>query len=92
MNFSRDVKIAADLAAIAADARLEPNLSSTRGAVLAKTPVYAAGYGSIARPMADWLAKLGVQRFVLVDPKSYSEQSVASQLAGADTRRRSSRS
>jgi hypothetical protein len=41
--------------------------------------VLAAGYGSIARPMAGRLAEFGVPRFTLVDPKEYHDRSVASQ-------------
>lgn len=49
--------------------------------------LYVAGYGSIARPMCERLFDFGLRRFVLVDPKRYRPESVASQCEPADVGR-----
>jgi len=54
---------------------------------LATLRIYAVGYGSIARPACEALAEGGVRRFVLVDPKKYTERSVQSQCDSEDVGR-----
>jgi hypothetical protein len=60
--------------------RTEP-ASRDAGALLAGTTVVLDGFGSIARPLSEELARLGARRFVLIDPKCYAPESVHSQCA-----------
>jgi hypothetical protein len=48
---------------------------------LAATQFVFCGYGSIARPIAELLCEQGARQFLIVDPKQYSQRSVASQCA-----------
>lgn len=54
---------------------------------LKKTTVVLDGYGSIARPMSEELARRGARRFVLIDPKVYVPESVASQCTADEVGR-----
>lgn len=62
--------------------------SLVRRAEAGKQRVVMDGYGSIARPLADVLQNSGVRRFVLCDPKEYSQRSVASQCEADEVERR----
>jgi hypothetical protein len=54
---------------------------------LAGATVVLDGYGSIARPLSEKLARLGASRFVLVDPKHYVAESVWSQCTSEEVGR-----
>jgi hypothetical protein len=60
---------------------------SDAAAALAGTTLLFDGYGSIARPKGEDLARRGAARFVLADPKSYVAASVSSQCTSDEVGR-----
>jgi hypothetical protein len=56
--------------------------------LLQRITILFDGYGSIARPASEELARLGAGRFVLTDPKHYVAESVYSQCEDTEVGRR----
>lgn len=81
MRMEQNLRRLSSIKAVAELIGCRPDAMPSRRTTPWTARVYAAGYGSIARPMCDALADFGLCRFVLVDPKRYWERSVASQCA-----------
>jgi hypothetical protein len=56
-----------------------PGLADMNWHLMREAVAFCVGVGAVNRPLAEFLAYLGVRRFCLVDPKSYKAQSVVSQ-------------